>query len=384
MTALQPRPDKQAPQQSTTQAHKKRLDRVRCELADMGVDGMLVTNLTNVRYLSGFTGSAGLVLLLPDSQHFFTDGRYKEQARIEVPDFQIHIDTGGTNRNAGNPISQIDELGLLAGGDRIAFEADYVSVDTFNTWRSMFGTVQWTESTQLVEQLAMVKDPDELAALVEAVRITDNVFEEIQNDLKPGAVERELAARITFLIRHLGGDGDSFDPIVASGRNSAMPHAQPTDKQLEPGDFVVLDFGARSGGYCADLTRTVCITTATDKHHEIYQAVLEAQRLGIAAVEANITASQVDAACRDYITTQGYGEQFVHATGHGLGLQVHTPPRLAKGSLDLLKDTMVVTVEPGIYIHGWGGVRIEDDILVGPNGGTPLNHSKKEPLLVLG
>ncbi len=344
---------------------------------------MLVTHLTNVRYLSGFTGSAGLVLLLPDSQHFFSDGRYKEQARTEVQEFQVHIDTGDTNRNVERPIGLIDELGLLAAGDRIAFEADHISVDTFNTWRSVFKTVQWTESTQLVEQLATVKDPEELAALVEAVRITDSVFEEIQNDLKPGVVEREIAARLTFLIRNLGGDGDSFDPIVASGRRSAMPHAHPTDKQLEPGDFVVLDFGAHSGGYRADLTRTVCITTATDKHYEIYQTVLEAQRLGIAAVKAHIPASQVDAACRDYITAQGYGEQFIHATGHGLGLEVHTPPRLSKGSPDLLEDTMVVTIEPGIYLQGWGGVRIEDDVLVGPDGGTPLNQSKKD-LLVLG
>ena len=384
MTALQLRPGGQTLQQAPRPAHQKRLDRLRRELADLGVDGMLVTNLTNVRYLTGFTGSSGLVLLLPDNQHFFSDGRYKEQARIEVPDFQIHIDTGGTYRTVGGPIGLLDELGLLAGGGRIAFEAGHVSVDTFNTWRSLFGKVQWTESTQLVEQLAMVKDPDELAALVEAVRITDNVFEEIQNDLKPGAVEREIAARLTFLIRHLGGDGDSFDPIVASGRNSAMPHAQPTGKPLERGDFVVLDFGAHSGGYRADLTRTVCIATATDKHYEIYQTVLKAQYLGIAAVRANVPASQVDAACRDYITAQGYGEQFIHATGHGLGLEVHTPPRLSKGSLDLLKDTMVVTVEPGIYLHGWGGVRIEDDVLVGPNGGTPLNQSKKDPLLVLG
>lgn len=383
MTALR-QGSGQTLRQPVGQVHRKRLARLRHELTDLGVDGMLVTNLTNVRYLSGFTGSAGLVLLLPGSQHFFSDGRYNEQARIEVQDFQIHTDGGGTNPNEDRPLGLIDELGLLSGSDRIAFEADHISVNTFHNWRSKFGTVQWTESTQLVEQMAMVKDPDELAALVEAVRITDRVFEEIRNDLKPGAVEREIAARLTFLIRHLGGDGDSFDPIVASGRRSAMPHARPTDKQLERGDFVVLDFGAHYGGYRADLTRTVCIATATDKQFEIYQTVLEAQRLGIAAVKANIPASQVDAACRDYITAQGYGEQFTHSTGHGLGLEVHTPPRLSMGSSDLLQETMVVTIEPGIYLQGWGGVRIEDDILVGPDRGTPLNQSNKEALLILG
>ena len=365
------------------QTLRKRWERLRLRLTDIEADGMLVTNLTSVRYLSGFTGSAGVLLFLPDGRHFISDGRYQEQARQQVADFQIHIDTGDSHRKGKELYGFIHELGLLEGSCRLAFEGDHVPVSRFSDWRELFPRIRWVETTQLVAGLAMIKDKEELAALTEAVRITDQVFEDLKNDLKPGTKEREVSARIAYLLRHHGSEGDSFDPVVASGPRSALPHARPSDKPLDPGDFVVLDFGARYDGYRADMTRTVCIAEATDRHHELYRIVREAQRRGVAAARASVPASQVDAACRDYITEKGYGEYFLHATGHGVGLEIHTPPRLSRESRDVLEADMVVTIEPGIYLPGWGGVRIEDDVLIRVDGGIPLNRTTRE-LLILG
>ena len=344
---------------------------------------MLVTNLTSVRYLSGFNGSAGLLLFLPDCQHFISDGRYREHVRRQVPDFQVHIDTGDTGRKGRGLYGFIHEQNLLERPWRLAFEADHVPVSWFSDWHELFPHVEWVETTQLVARLATIKDEQELAALTEAVRINDRVFEDLKNDLKSGTKEIEIAARLAYLLRHYGSEGDSFDPVVASGRRSALPHARPSDKPLKHGDFVVLDFGARYNGYHADMTRTICIAEATDRHHEIYGIAQEAQRRGIAAARISVPASQVDAACRDFIIEKGYGEYFLHATGHGVGLEIHTPPRLSKESSDVLEADMVVTIEPGIYLPDWGGVRIEDDVLIRVDDSIPLNRTTRE-LLILG
>ncbi|UCH62231.1 MAG: aminopeptidase P family protein [Fidelibacterota bacterium] len=365
------------------QSLQERWKRLHQRLKDLEADGMLVTNLTSVRYLSGFTGSTGLLLFLPNSRHFISDGRYQEQAHQQVVDFQIHIDTGDAGRAGQGLFGFIQEQGLLDGPYRLAYEADHVSVSRFNDWCELFPNIEWVETTQLVAEVAVIKDDEELVALTEAVRITDLVFEDLKDDLKPGTTEREVAARLAYLLRHHGSEGDSFDPVIASGPRSALPHSSPSDKSLDSGDFVVLDFGARHGGYHADMTRTVCIAEATDRHHEVYSIVLEAQRRGIAAARDNIPASRVDAACRDYITEKGFGEYFLHATGHGVGLEIHTQPRLSRESSDILKANMVVTVEPGIYLPDWGGVRIEDDVLIRADDCIPLNRTTRE-LLILG
>jgi Xaa-Pro aminopeptidase len=242
--------------------------------------------------------------------------------------------------------------------------------------------VEWVETLQVVEALAAIKDEYELANLREAVRLTDLVFDEILNEIRPGARERDIAARIGYLLKVHGSDGESFEPIVAGGERSAQPHARPTDRALQPGDLVVLDFGARADGYHADMTRTVCLAPASDRHHEIYGIVLEAQLKGISTVGDGVPVSRVDAACRDLINAQGYGSNFPHATGHGIGLEAHTAPKLCKSSQEVLRMGMVVTVEPGIYLPEWGGVRIEDDVLVGPDASTPLNRSTKDFLVL--
>ncbi len=362
---------------------QQRQARLRQRLAEIGVDGMLFTNLTSVRYLSGFTGSAGVLLILAKNGHFISDGRYSEQARLQVPDFQVHIDAGTRPGGDSGLLGVAQELGLMGPARRLAFEAEHVAVSSFNRWGELFPEIHWVETSAVAAELAMIKDAEELAALGEAVRITDGVFEALLDDIRPGAVERQVAARISYLVKSLGGEADSFEPIVASGRRGALPHARASDKALEQGDLVVLDFGARYAGYHADMTRTVCVSEATERQREVYDTVLEAQLRGIAAARAGTATADVDAACREYIEAKGFGDYFVHATGHGLGLEVHTPPRLSRQSTEVLAENMAVTVEPGIYIPNWGGVRIEDDVLVGPDGSAPLNKSTKE-LLVLG
>lgn len=365
-------------------SQQRRLSRLREALGERQLDAILITNLTSIQYLSGFTGSAALLLVMADQAHFLSDGRYTDQASDQVRECQVHIDPGSTApRQEKGLAGLLHELHLLPAGIRTGIESDHMPVGTFDRLKQLFPGVQWSPTSQLVSRLAMVKDDDELKALREAVHITDEAFTELLPYLKVGAIEREVAARLSYLLRMNGSDRDSFDPIVASGWRGALPHARASGKALEEGDFVVLDFGAVTDGYHADMTRTVCMGIPSDRHEEVYGIVLEAQLRGIAAIRAGASAREVDSASRDHIIANGYGQQFTHGTGHGIGLEVHTPPRLSQASDELLEAGMVVTVEPGIYISKWGGVRIEDDVLVLPDGSAPLNQSTKE-LLVLG
>ncbi|MFC1746920.1 M24 family metallopeptidase [Candidatus Neomarinimicrobiota bacterium] len=361
-----------------------RLDQLRTELRQMDLAGMWVTNHSHVRYLTGFSGSAGILLVLPDHQHFLTDGRYREQAAQEIDHCEIHIDLppdpGRTHSHSGLP-GLAHRHGLLSGSLSLGYDDLNVSVAAFRTLEEIFPAVRWTPVSNLIDRLAMIKDEIELQILRGAISITDEAFSALIPDLQPGATERQIAARITTLVRQLGGDGDAFEPIVAAGPRGALPHAQPSDRAFAPGDFVILDFGARVAGYHADMTRTVCIGPAEDRHHQVYQAVLQAQLAGIGGIHDGAQAAGIDRICRSLLQDQGFGDAFNHSTGHGVGLEVHTPPRLSASSAEILKTNMVVTVEPGVYLPGWGGVRIEDDVLVTETGGVPLNTSPKEMLV---
>jgi len=364
--------------------HHERLAKVQGQLTGVGQAALLATNLTSIRYLTGFTGSAGLLLVLPDKCHFLTDGRYRQQAPQQVTIGQIHFDLPDAPERAYKGLAGfLHSLNLMPGAGAVGFEADQLPVEQYHRLREMFPTLEWIPTSGMLAKQAMVKDAGELDNLKEAIRITDAAFMEFLPYIKLGASEQELAARLSYLLRMNGSEKDSFEIIIASGWRSALPHARPTDKQLQAGEFIVLDFGAVYGGYHADMTRTVCLGPATGQHEDVYGTVLEAQLAGIASIRDGQAANQVDAACRDLITSRGYGKQFVHGTGHGIGLQVHTPPSISKKSVDILQSGMVITVEPGIYIEEWGGVRIEDDVLVLPDGSAPLNQSTKE-LLVLG
>ena len=353
--------------------YSNRLEKVRNRYSSHGIDGIYITNITNVRYITGFTGSAGSVLITNDKAYFITDGRYTEQSRQQIQNCEIlitqktHIDCIFTNK-------------LIPSNTKMGIESNHITLNLFTKLSKQFNDTEWVETTNIVELIAAVKDPDEIESLKTAIEITDVVFDQIIPDLKVGAKEIEISAKISYLFKMNGAEGDSYEPIIASGHLGALPHARPSDKAFESGDFVVMDFGALYNGYHADMTRTVLIGPPTDRHKEIYQAVLESQLAGIASARAGVPACDVDTACRDIITNYGYGDKFIHSTGHGIGLEVHTHPRVSQLNKEPLLENYVVTIEPGIYLEGWGGVRIEDDCWIQKDKAVPLNRSTKELL----
>ncbi|MFQ6673375.1 MAG: aminopeptidase P family protein [Fidelibacterota bacterium] len=354
---------------------QRRLERLRRRLAEESLDGLLVTNLTNVHYLSNFTGSAGTCLILMDSAYFFSDGRYSTQSKEQVEGMEILI-------GADPHLEIMKKSDVVKNGWSLGFEANHLTVSELDKLSDLFPRCTWEPTSLMVEAIAAVKDEAELRAIRTAVEITDEVFDQIVPELRLGVQEREIAAKLSYMIKILGADGDAFDPIVAGGPNSALPHAVPSHREFEEGDFVVLDFGARYRGYHADMTRTVVMGTASDKQREVYEVVREAQQRGWEAAKAGMTCKELDSIARDCITKNGYGDRFVHSTGHGLGLEIHTMPRLSQLSEDGLLENYVVTIEPGIYLPDWGGVRIEDDVIIKKEGCEVLNKSTRD-LLVL-
>ena len=352
-----------------------RINKLNEKIVQNKLDGIYITNLTNVRYLTGFTGSAGSLLIFNNQNHFFTDGRYIEQSKEQVKNCKIHI-VGGPH------FKFIAQNNLIHNGAAIGFESVHMSVSLFRCLSDSMANIKWVESVGLIEEIAAVKDKLEIESLQTAIDITDEVFKQIIPDLKVGAKEREIAAKISYLFKMNGADGDSYDSIIGSGWLGALPHAVPTDKKFEKGDFVVMDFGALYNGYHADMTRTVVIGEATDKHREIYNIVLESQLAGIKKAKDGVAASDVDNACRTIIQKAGYGDKFIHSTGHGIGLEVHTYPGISSMNNKPLLENYVITIEPGIYLEGWGGVRIEDDCLIKKNNCKPLNKSTKEMLVL--
>ncbi len=351
-------------------AYARRQEKLLETVTQQGLSGLLVTNLTNIRYLSGFTGSAATCLLLGEENHFFTDGRYQAQSRQEVQGFTIHVD----------PVPHVEQakkLGLIPRDVKMGLEGDFVSVNLLQKLKALFPTVTWEPTTRLVEKIAAVKEPSELELIREAVAITDRVYEEILPLIKVGVTEQAIANRLSMLYREYA-DGEAYPPIVAGGPNGALPHAVPTERPFQAGDFIVIDAAARLDGYHADMTRTPLVGEPTARHKELYNVVKSAQELGCKTVRAGLRCKAVDTAVRNYIQEQGYGKYFSHSTGHGLGLEIHTMPRLSQQSKDTLKDHYVVTIEPGIYDPQWGGIRIEDDVIVTDEGCEILNQTTKE------
>lgn len=342
-------------------------------LANQGLDGMLISRLSNVRYICGFTGSAGSCLITPNDNYFITDGRYMEQSKNEVKGFKRFIDYG-------THIEIAQKNNLISKGLKLALESDFLSVSLYNQLTDLFPDTKWESTKMILENIAAVKDESELEALRTAVEITDKVFDEILQFFKVGIAEKEIAIELGMRFKKYG-EGEAFSSIVASGPNSALPHAQPGERKLKQGDFVVVDAGAKYAGYHADMTRTVVIGKVTDKHREIYDLVKKAQQAGIDAAQAGVACKVVDDATRNVIADAGYGDKYIHSTGHGIGLEVHTSPRLSQQSEEILKENNVVTIEPGVYLTGWGGVRIEDDIVVKKDGNDVLNKTSKELMI---
>ncbi|HEV3354019.1 MAG TPA: aminopeptidase P family protein [Acidimicrobiales bacterium] len=354
-----------------------RLGRLWPSLADAGCDALLVTNLVNVRYLTGFTGSAGLLLLLPDESVLTTDGRYRDQAAEQLAAAGVNARVEVQPTLAG----QHDVLAAAARGiGRLGLEADSV------TWAqqrrlasNVFGSAELVATEGLIEDLRRVKDAGEIERMAEAARIADEALAAVLPLLGQGVTEREVALGLDYEMRRLGADGSSFETIVASGPNGAKPHARPTERRVEPGELVVIDFGARVDGYCSDMTRTLCVgEPADDTALRMVAVVKESQREGVAAVKAGARGRDVDQTCRAVIADAGWGDAFIHGTGHGVGLDIHEAPRVASTSEDVLATGHVVTVEPGVYLAEHGGVRIEDTVVVTDDGCIVLTNAPKD------
>jgi len=354
--------------------YKKRQDRLLKCLGKNQVDGILITNLTNIRYICGFTGSAASCLVTPSGNYFITDGRYIEQSKNQVVGFDIFI-------NMDSHLLQIKNNNLISNGLKLFFEGDHMSFVLYENMKKLFPNILWKNSSMILEDLAAVKDEYELGCLRTAVEVTDKVYEETIPMLKPGYTEKQVANFMVSKYREYA-EGEAYSPIVATGPNGALPHAIPTDREFKKGDFIVIDAAAKYGGYHADMTRTPVVIEATEKHHEIYSIVKEAQKRGCETAKAGVACNIVDASTRDYIKEMGYGQYYTHGTGHGLGLEIHTSPRFSPQSEQILEKNNVMTIEPGIYIAGWGGVRIEDDVIIGENNCEILNKTSKDLMII--
>ncbi|MNZ92381.1 putative peptidase [compost metagenome] len=325
----------------------------------------------NRRYLTGFTGSSGYVVITHQKAYLLTDFRYMTQAAEQAAGFEI-VEHGASVSDS------IKELLISQNVSKLGFEEDNVVFSTYRKYEQDLKPVQLVPVSGLVEELRMYKDSVELKLMKEAADLVDRTFLHMLNVLKPGQSERDMALELETFMRKNGASAPSFDTILASGERSALPHGVASDRILQNGDLVTMDFGALMNGYCSDITRTVAIGEPIAKLREIYDIVLEAQLHTLEFLRPGMTGREADALARDVITRYGYGDQFGHSTGHGLGMEVHEAPRVSKLSDQILQSGMVVTVEPGIYIPGLGGVRIEDDVVITEEGNTRLTASTKE------
>jgi Xaa-Pro aminopeptidase len=355
---------------------RQRVKEAREAMGEKNIDALLISNITNVSYVSGFTGSSGLALLTERSATLFTDSRYDVQARDQCPHMRVVKYKKGL-------FAEAMALAHRRGAERIGFEADYVTHTTYRQLAKLNRGkgAKLVPATQIVEPLRLVKDAQEKQAIRRAARLTDAAFAHILKRLKPGVREDEIALDLEWYMRRNGGQA-AFPFIVASGPRGALPHAEPGPRKLRAGDLVTMDFGAKVDRYCADVTRTVAIGRVTSKQRKIYDVVLEAQVRALAAIRAGAAAKDVDSAARGYITDRGYGKNFEHGLGHSIGLQVHDGAGFGPKSQLELKPGMVMTVEPGIYLQGWGGVRIEDDVVVTESGHINLTKAPKELLIL--
>jgi len=350
-----------------------RVAKLRERLGKERVGGILVTSLSNVRYLSGFSGSSAMLLVTAKRALLITDGRYKDQAATEMAAAGVVADL-----EVATSTKQLKAVAAATRAlARLGLEARAV---TWAWQRELAAAVkpELVPTTGLVEALRVVKDPGEIARIERACEIADIAFAQTKQRLTEGVSESEFAAELEFEMRRRGAAAASFESIVASGPNGAMPHAQPTDRVISPGDLVVLDFGALYDGYHSDMTRTVCIGEPSPASAELLAAVAASQRAGLIAVAAGVTGGAVDEACRKSLAEAGLAEAFSHSTGHGVGLDIHEAPTLAAGSADLLPEGAVVTVEPGAYLVDHGGVRIEDTVVVTYAGHRALSKTTKD------
>jgi Xaa-Pro aminopeptidase len=354
---------------------KTRIRKLQRLIADENIDALLVSELSHIRYLCGFSATEtldGMLVVLRDSAHLFTDFRYREQAAEQVTGARVHI----VERQLIIDVCDFEPLGKLH--LRIGFEGDFLTHGTLERLKSGIDKGIFIPTNDLVEELSIVKDRTELSRIKGAVKISDTAFERILGIIQPGVREDEIAAELEYQMKMLGSEKPSFETIVASGYRGALPHGLASSKVIKKGEMVTFDFGATYEGYVSDITRTVVVGKATSRQKRIYNLVAKAQLKAIGAAKAGMTCAKLDAVARNIITKGGFGKKFGHGLGHGIGLLVHEGPRVSPKSDYVLKPGNVITIEPGIYISKWGGVRIEDDVVIRRGGCAVLNRAPKE------
>jgi Xaa-Pro aminopeptidase len=351
-------------------AHKRRRAALRKRLSLLGLDALLVTDLTNIAYLTGFVGTAGIAVVGRQTA-LIVDSRYHLQAQEQAPDVRVVLAPNTLFETAAS-------LLLRRKAVRIGFEAQAVTVEQHRDLRKRLPGRRLVPTKDLIAELRAVKDADEIAAIRRAVAVADRVALDVLAALRPGQRERDVAALVNYWLQLRGARKHSFDTIVASGPRSALVHAQPGERRIRKRDLVLLDFGAVVDGYCSDLTRTVTLGRPTPKQREVFDIVLAAQKAAKEAIRPGVYEWQVDAAARRIIAQAGYAEYFGHGLGHGVGRAIHEFPALNRPGKRRLRAGMVVTVEPGIYLPGWGGVRIEDMVLVTADGCETLSRAPRE------
>ena len=351
-----------------------RLQRLRQELVEKEIDAIFISQPENRYYLSGFDGSFGFLLITPQNTVLATDFRYLEQAKRQAHDYEIF-------QISGDIVDWFPRLVAELSLTRLGFEAGHI---TFAMYRQLTDILNKAQSQLkliptdgLVESLRAIKEPEEIELITKAVAISDNAMEYIGDIIHIGMSEKEVAWQIEKFMRENGSQTIPFDIIVASGPNSALPHAKPSSRAIHSGEPVIIDIGARVGGYSSDLSRTICLDATDDTFNKVYDTVLGAQLAALAIISEGMTGGQIDNVARTVIQEAGYGEAFGHSLGHGVGLAPHEPPRLSPNSLENLVDGMVFTVEPGIYLSGWGGVRVEDVVVMENGKARVISKARK-------
>ena len=358
----------------TRQPHRLRLIKLRRWLVREDLDAVVLTDAAQLRYLVSYTGSNGLLAVRRRDADFLTDGRYREQAREEVHGARIHVVSG----DLIGQLSQIRELGK--GRPRIGYVSQLTSEQSAQRLRSVLPRAVFLPTDDPVAPLMQLKYPAEIASIKCAAAIADRAFAALLPMIKPGVPERELAAKLEYAMTMAGSEKLPFETIVVSGPRSALPHGRASSRRIRRGDFVTIDFGATVDGYVCDMTRTVAVGPASPKQKRIYALVLRAQQAAIARARAGVSCVDLDTSARRLIERAGLGRYFDHGLGHGIGLAVHEGPGVNPRSKTVLQPGMVITIEPGVYIPGWGGVRIEDDIVIGRRGATVITHAERKLL----
>ena len=358
-------------------SHADRIERLRARFADKDIDAFLVTSAENRAYFSGFRGTAGYLWITAQDALLGTDFRYTEQAGAQAPDYTVVRITSG--------LDWIEEAAASSASRRLGFEDGDMSVSMFNALKERFGkrepSPELVPTDSMATQLRAVKEPAELAVIQRAIDLADGAMETVGARLRPGMTERDVAWEMERTMRELGADGLSFETIVASGPNGAKAHHHPTDRKLERGDGVVVDMGALYDGYCSDITRTFVLGEASEQFRKVYDTVLAAQETAAATARAGMTGAEIDGLARAVIVEAGYGDSFGHSLGHGIGIAVHELPGVGPKSDGAVEDGMVFSIEPGIYLTGWGGVRIEDLVLMENGKPRVLTHAHKRDLV---